>query len=422
MKNAILKYLFFSYITVFSTGSVLAQFSVDAHYRNRLEVRNGYQKLMPDTANPAVFISQRTRLSFNYEIKNLKLKFTPQDVRIWGDEQLAGSTAVFGDNASLELFEAFAEIKLSGNSWLSVGRQQLKYDNYRLLGDRNWNQTGIAYDAVVYKLNKNDWKFHLGSSWNSTTDALSENHYPSNRIKSLNFVWLNHQFQQNLNVSFLHIATGITSSDTTNTIYFRQTTGFYADYKNDKLSIWGDAYYQYGKNKLGNRVSAFLIDADASYKIGKLTPGIGLAFLSGNRKTGANMSNDNLFDVFYGNRHKFFGFIDYFRDFPTNTKEAGLADYYIYIDYQFTKSISLRNIGHYFLLAQSNEKTPSNKNLGFENDLVLKYKFSEWGSVESGYFFFLPTNTLKTVQKVNDNHFSQFFYLQITITPILFKQ
>jgi hypothetical protein len=110
----------------FISKSGFAQFTVDAQYRNRFELRDGYKKLASEGATPAAFISQRTRLSFIYENEFLKLRFTPQDVRIWGDEQLSSSTGVFGDYASLDLFEAFVEIKTNENGWLSVGRQQLQ--------------------------------------------------------------------------------------------------------------------------------------------------------------------------------------------------------------------------------------------------------------------------------------------------------
>lgn len=107
---------------------------------------------------------------------------------------------------------------------------------------------------------------------------------------------------------------------------------------------------------------------------------------------------------------------------PSHTKQGGLADYYFYLDYKISKSLSIRNIGHYFQLAQANLTTPGDKNLGYENDLVLKYKFSDWGALESGYMFFLPTESLKTIQGVANEKYSQFFYLQLTLTPILFKQ
>lgn len=421
MKHLTTKLLFVLLPTVVCLQQSFAQFSIDAQLRNRFELRDGYQKLAAEGSNPAALISQRTRFSLNYTNDFLKLKLTPQDVRLWGDQATLSASGV-GDNPSLDLLEAYAEIKLGKSGWISVGRQQLSYDSRRLLGDRNWNQNGIAYDALVLKFAVDDWNLHAGASWNTMTELLSENPYPSARIKSLNFIWLNRKINDRLSLSLLHISSGMTKTDTTSALNFRHTTGIYGEYKTKQFNAWGNIYYQFGKNQKGNNVSAILIDADASYKIGKFTPGIGMGYLSGNKKVIGADEADNLFDPLYGNRHRYFGFIDYFRSFPTNTRQGGLADYYLWLDYRFTKKVSARNTLHSFSLAQTNPGTPSDKGLGVENNLIVKYKFSEWGELEGGYCFFLPTETLKVIQNVKNDKFSQFFYLQLTITPNIFKQ
>lgn len=411
---------FFTFLLVcVISKSGFAQFSVDAQYRNRFELRDGYKKLAAESTTPAVFISQRTRLSFSYENELLKLKFTPQDVRVWGDEQISSSTGVFGDYASLDLFEAFVQIKTSEKSWLSVGRQQLVYDNQRILAARNWNQNGIAYDAVVYKWNSEGWEVHAGSSWNSTGENTADNFYDPKRIKSLNFVWAKHRISESWDFALSHIASGATKAETENKLYFRQTSGVYSNYKKSGLTILGNFYYQFGKNNMGENVSAWLADADFSYQMGKVTPGVGVSYLSGNSHV--NGKTDHLFDVLYGGRHRFFGGIDYFSSFSSHTKQGGLTDCYFYVDLKLSPKTSLKNTGHYFSLAQTNENTPADKRLGYENDIVLKNKFSNWGALEYGYSFFLPANSLKTIQNVPDTKFSQFLYLQLTITPVLFK-
>jgi len=410
-------------ISVFliSATNLHAQFTVDAQYRNRFNFSDGYGKLAAEGSTPAALITQRTRLSIGYETDLLKIKLTPQDVRVWGDEQLSTSTGVFGDNSSLELFEAFFELKTGKSGWLSVGRQQLVYDGQRILAARNWNQTGIAYDVVLYKWNPKGWNVHIGSSWNSTAENTSDNFYDPARIKSLNFIWAKHKLSANWDFSLTHVASGVTKSATENKLYFRQTTGIYSTYKSDKWNIWGNIYYQFGKNQAGIKVSAVLIDAEGSYKAGKLSSGIGLSYLSGNSKTGTELETDHLFNILYGARHQYFGFIDYFRDFSSQTKQGGLADYYFFLDLKFSKKTSLRNTGHYFRLAQTNPTTPDDKNLGYENDLIVKHQFTTWGALESGYMFFLPTSSLEVIQGVSNHKFSQFFYLQLTITPTLFK-
>jgi hypothetical protein len=408
-------------LLITALNSTYAQFKIDAQYRPRFELRNGYQKLAPQGATPAAFISQRSRVSFSYESENFKLKFTPQDVRVWGDEANYNISANNGDNASIDLFEAFAEIKLGQIGWVSIGRQQFFYDNEWLLGARNWNQSGNSNDAVIFKLKPFGWNLHLGATWNAKTEASFDNFYFTDRYKTLSYLWLNKAIKENWNLSIVHIATGLNQTDTTNTINFRQTSGLYTDYKLNNLSILGNAYYQFGKNQAAKPVSAFMFALDAGYKAGKFTPGLGISYHSGNSKTGAALKEDNLFDLLFTARHWYFGLIDYFRTISSNTKGGGLADYYLYLDYKVSKSVSVRNTAHYFQLAKTNAGTPTDKNLGYENDLVLKYKFSDWGAVESGYMFFLPTKSLETIQGVADSKFSNFFYLQLTLTPNLFK-
>lgn len=421
-KKMKLKYLihlaFFLSISVNS----YSQFIIDAQLRNRFELRDGYRSLAIEGSTPTGLIWQRTRITFSYETETFRLKLTPQDVRLWGDESQRSSTGVFGDDASFELFEGCAELKFGNLGWLSVGRQSFKYDNQRILAARNWNNNGLTYDAILFKLKATDWNIHLGSTWNSLQEASSDNTYPSNRIKNLNFLWFNRKFSDNLSLSLLHIASGVTETDTTNTLHYKQTTGFYTTYVTDNLNLWGEAYYQYGKNNTGKDVRAFLFAADAGYKIGNLTPGIGITYLSGNGKTGADQTTDNLFDILYGARHRFYGYIDYFRNFASHTNQGGLADYYFYLDYKILKSVSIRNIGHIFRLAQTNPTTPDDKNLGYENDLVFKYNFSDWGILESGYSFYAPTEALEAIQGVDNAKFSQFLYVQLILTPTLFKQ
>ncbi|MDO8897436.1 MAG: alginate export family protein, partial [Bacteroidales bacterium] len=343
MKQFHVIFLTFTTCLLSAFNQVNGQFFIDAQLRNRLELRDGYQKLATEGQQPALLISQRTRMTLGFDSDLLKMRFTPQDVRIWGDQAKMSATGP-GDNPSLDILEAFAELKLGKNIWVSTGRQQLVYDNKRLLGDRNWNQNSISYDALVLKIIPKGWNINAGASWNTLVDALSENPYPKSRIKSLNFLWINREINNHLKLSLLHISSGITKTDTTNALNFRHTTGFYGIYKKKGITAWGNGYYQYGKNQNGNKLSALLFDADISYSKRNLTTGAGLGYLSGNKKIPVNNSKDNLFDPLYGNRHAFFGYMDYFSNFPSHTKQGGLIDYYLYLDYKISKSIGIKNI------------------------------------------------------------------------------
>lgn len=416
--SAIKKWLFIA-IMIFSFQNITAQLSLDAHYRPRFEVRNGYRELIPDGSTPSIIASQRMRLSFFYETENLKLKFSPQDVRVWGDENLSSSTGVYGNEASLDLFEGYVELKPTDNLNLSVGRQTLVYDNQRLLAERNWNQNGLAYDALVLKWKLSQWNLHAGTSWNSLRETTSDNLYLANRIKSLNFLWLGHQFSDKIDVSLLHIASGITETDTTNTLNFRQTSGAYIKYNSNILKAKSNAYFQHGNNREGQKVSAFLFDADVAFKTGRLSPGLGISYLSGNDDV--NGSTDHLFDVLYGARHRFFGHMDYFRNIPSHTTEGGLTDIYGYLNLKISPEMNLKNTGHFFSLAQTNQKTPKDKYLGYENELEFKYNFNEWGAIKSAWIFYLTTDAFEQLQGVSNPAFPQLLYVSLTVDTSIFE-
>lgn len=408
MSEKALQIIWTLFFIVFVSCSLKAQLRVDGQMRSRLEYRNGYQKLAASGSVPSVFVSQRTRLTLNYEMPGLKFQITPQDVRVWGDQTVWNSSGV-GDNPSFALFEGYAEIGLGNTGWLSVGRQQLIYDKEFIFATRNWNQNGIVYDAAVLKLNLNKWNFHAGSSWNTMTERNSDNFYPADRIKTVNFLWLNRKISQPVTFSLMQVASGVTKSDTDNKLLFRHTSSVFAEYVDNELNVWGNLHYQTGKNNLGQTVSAYLFSSEISYKPGALTPGAGVILLSGNKNIPGEGKTDHLFDILYGARHRYYGNIDYFRSFSVHTAQGGLNDYFAYIDFNISKKVQLKNSAHYFQLNQSNELTPNNKNLGFENDLVVKYKFREWGTLETGALFFSPPKPWKPSKMCRIRSFQTLF-------------
>lgn len=399
------------------TVDLSAQFTLEGQLRPRFEFRNGYQKLVPDGSVPAFLISQRTRLAFSYQSDWLRVKLVPQDVRIWGDEQNANTSGVFGDVASLDMHEAFAEVKVLPMASVIIGRQELVYDNQSILSNRNWNQNGMAADVALLRVKAGKWNLHLAGGWNTQKETGTNHYFISDRLKSLNFIWLNRSFNQGFNLSLLHIASGITAGDSTNLIRFRQTTGFYSDYRFRAFSASANLYYQYGLNKAGNKVNAWMADAEARRVFGRLTPSAGFGFLSGNSAIPGANGTDHLFDDIYRSKHKFFGFMDYFSAMPAHTAQGGLIDLYGAIQYITGRNVTLKNTGHWFSLAATNTLTPGKPALGYENDLILSYRQRDRALWELGYMLFLPTESLKELQKVPTAKTAHYVYLMVTITP-----
>lgn len=174
----------FLILLCFLSSNSKAQISLTGQIRARAEIRDGTGTLRPVANNPAALISQRSRLTFNYRSNKLIFQAAVQDVRVWGQD---ASTISNADGNRLGLHEAWAEIILSGRKDTSfkkpfadlfsfkVGRQELIYDDQRLLGNLDWLQQGRRHDAIVFKLLKKSWQFDLGAAFNQNTDAFNYN-------------------------------------------------------------------------------------------------------------------------------------------------------------------------------------------------------------------------------------------------------
>ena len=161
-----------------------AQLTVAAQIRTRSEYRNGAGTLKPKTNDAAFFTSQRSRLNFNFKSNRIVINTSVQDVRVWGQD---ASTISNADGNKLGVHEAWGEIILANKKdssfretladYVSVklGRQELVYDDSRLLGNLDWLQQARRHDAIVLKSLIKGWQFDIGTAFNQHTDAFNYN-------------------------------------------------------------------------------------------------------------------------------------------------------------------------------------------------------------------------------------------------------
>jgi hypothetical protein len=167
-----------------------AQFSLSGQLRDRAEVRNGFGNLLPESSTPASFISQRFRLMFGYKWDRLTFGGTVQDVRVWGQD---ASTISNAEGSRFMLHEGWAEIvlankadttigfKLLDNLSLKIGRQELIYDDSRLIGNLDWLQQGRRFDMVLLKAVHHGWQVDIGYAFNQNAENFSGiNYTPGN--------------------------------------------------------------------------------------------------------------------------------------------------------------------------------------------------------------------------------------------------
>jgi hypothetical protein len=169
-----------------------AQFTLTGQLRTRTEVRYGLGNLVLKGSKSAAFTSQRTRLNFGYKWDRLTFGASIQDIRVWGQD---ASTISNADGSKLMLHEGWADlvlfnkadttIKTTGIDLMSIkiGRQELSYDDVRLIGNLDWLQQGRRHDMALLKTVHKGWQVDLGYAFNQNSDAFGvtgTSYVPSN--------------------------------------------------------------------------------------------------------------------------------------------------------------------------------------------------------------------------------------------------
>jgi hypothetical protein len=392
-------------------------FKISGQYRARTELRNGYRTLMTDSSKTAFFTGQRARLIFDYKKDNIQMFSSIQDARTWGDEEQKK------DLAGLQVNELWMELNLKQGFALKMGRQELAYDDHRLFGNLDWANLTISHDALLLKYtdDKNKFKWHLGGAFNQVGEPIFGTTYALKNYKALGFYWVKKEFNKGHSLSGIVIVNGMNSIVTSNTkLKATYTFGPLYNYNfNGWKGVLG-AYYQGGKTESNLNQSAFMVNAYGEKKVKKVAIGFGADYLSGNKDNTSATAN-NSFSTLYATNHKFYGYMDYFLNIPTDTKQRGLMDLYARIVYTASKTVSTTLDLHHFSLANENNLGVNKikKPLGTEADLLIDYKPSSIIQLQLGYSLLFATKNMEYIKGGNANDFNTWAYLMLKVSPTL---
>ncbi|WP_324555825.1 alginate export family protein [Agriterribacter sp.] len=430
-----------------------AQFNISWQLRNRAEFRSGQGAPLPENAPPAFFISQRTGLQVSYNTQRLKFGLALRDVRVWGQDVSTINKISTQQNNGVMLHEAWAEILLSDSSAkqyalsLKTGRQELAYDDQRLIGNLDWLQQGRRHDLALLKYEKQSWTLHSGFAFNQNKEAASGTIYnsepPGNyaastnggaMYKSMEFLYTGKKLK-NGSVSFLFFADQFNkyyhdSVNNTDAKQFqkgawtRMTTGAYFNNRFfDALSITAGLYHQFGKNASGQQIDAWMSNLYAQYAVTKkIAIGAGMDHTSG----GITGTTSHAFDPLYGTPHKFWGLMDYFYA-GSGFGNGGLNDYYVKGKWKLTDKYALSADIHQFFsdskIADPLHPGSANSNFGQEIDVVAVLNWSKDITLEGGYSHFFTTSLLSSPAVKNISHpqpGANWAYIMINIKPEYF--
>lgn len=396
-----------------------AQFSIGAELRPRMEFRDGYRTLPPEDSKPAFFISQRSRLNFSYAQKKFSLKFSFQDVRTWGDEELGL------DVASTGLHEGYGQIQFNEQASLRIGRQELVYDDERLIGNSNWNQQARSFDAALFKYNSNGWNIDAAGAFNQQKENLFSTDYSLNAFKVLGFLHAGRSTEMYKAYAVL-ITDGFQGTDSTQELFMRYTYGANGEYTFKKIKWKGMIYAQSGMDKTNRAISAYLLSLQGHYQLKKLNTGAGLEFISGGDATDSTDEKIRTFNTLYATNHPLYGHQDYFENIPVDTRNGGLMDVYLKLNYAIHPKITGYIDYHYFRLAGNvldteNGGSPVRKYLGSEIDLWFIYKFTDGLEIRPGISTMLATHSMDVIKGSNNRLTGYWAYVQVMFNPVLFR-
>lgn len=410
------------------TERAWSQLTISGEIRPRAELRHGFKSLLPERADPAFFVEQRSRINFSYMKEDLSFYISAQDVRIWGNT----SQIYKYDPAVINAYEAWAEYSFSEKIGIRLGRQALDYDNARFLGDLDWAQQGRSHDLILLKYrDTTNIQIHVGAAFNQNVPfepgRLTSTVYEGlDNYKTMQFAWL-HKRQAKSNFSFLILNDGrqyINPADQTSTVHFRQTYGFVGQKRlSAPMDVNAEVYYQGGKDPLGRQVSAWLLAASLTYKTGLTPVTLGYDFLSG---TSPEATVNTSFQPLYGTNHKFYGLMDYFyvgSNHGNGGRTAGLQDLYLKTNLTINPTNKLLVHFHHFrspvtVFTDEQMMVSSPSHLGEEIDLVWNSQWSKEVTFNLGYSQMFGTESLKALKGIPNPASLQFWaWAMVTVKP-----
>ncbi|UMB55392.1 alginate export family protein [Lutibacter sp. A64] len=404
-------------VTFIVTNLTAQQFDLSAELRPRFENKHGFGTLMQTDADGANFVSQRTRLNFSFTQDKIKLGVSLQNVRVWGDISTLGAD----DNATM-LHEAWAEVLLSENFSLKLGRQEIVYDDSRIFGNVGWAQQARSHDAMLakFKLSEKS-KLDLGFALNADSQSGIDNLYSNIAgYKTFQYAWF-HTNVTNLGISLLALNNGVEYLESGDqTVDYSQTLGTRLTYFEGDFGADLSAYLQGGSLK-GNDVSANYVGVNLNYKISsEFAIGAGIEMLSG-KDTNDTSSDVKSFNPLFGTNHKFNGWMDYFY-VGNHLNSVGLVDVNVAFSYKKDK-FSAALIPHFFSSAADiyNGTTKEDNNLGTEIDLNLGYKISDDIMFNVGYSKMFATDSMEIIKGGDKDENNSWVWMMFTFKPTLFS-
>lgn len=358
-----------------------------AQVRPRFEVDG---KDFNSNTDASTFSLLRTRLGAEFmPSPDISAFIQIQDSRTFGEE-----TSTTANMKNLDLHQAYLKVTdLFGLPLdIKLGRMSIAYGSERIVSVVNWNNIGRSLDGGIATLKlhnvKLDFMIFREFERFNVGDSLDQNIY--GLFADLSF------FKSYKIQPFI-----LSQRQNPLNLLNRTTLGVYINGKLGNFNHEMDFAYQTGKAFISGReqnLGGYTFSYGANYTFDAPTkPFVGaqIDYVSGD-----NNATDNDYKAFttlYGTGHKFFGYMDYFTNFPTHTFGLGIIDIVAKAGVSLTDKWNL--FAHFHLFQSAEDyillNGSSSNSFGSEIDFVTNYKYTKNLTFELGTSLFFPGDIFK---------------------------
>ena len=403
------------------------EFSLDAQLVTRGELRAGGFKVDSlDEERIAYFALGKYRITADYKRSWLEVKLSPQFAGVWGQ---AGST--------ISLYEGWTKMQSKNGLFVKIGRQELNYDDGRIIGNDDWTMTAPTHDVLKLGYEGENHKVHLLAAYNQDPENMSNgNHYYSGGLqpyKMMQTFWYHYDTpQKRFGFSLVGMNIGMQSvkDNESQTSYYQQLVGAYMALRKEHWSLAGALYYQMGKEEHAMPIDAYMgsvkVDVKPSEKYNLFA---GYDFLSGDKYFAVPpegslglVHHDKVrgFNAIFGSHHEFYGAMDFF--YISNYVGGftpGLQNLYVGCNTKFIDGLDLGASYHFYAIATDLNYLDS-KTLGHEVEFLASYAFNKAVSVSAGYTFMRGSETMVKLQHVSEQRQLHWGWVMLAVKPELF--
>lgn len=401
-------------------------FNLDAQLMTRGELRaGGFKADSLDNERVSHFALGRYRIIADYQRSWLNVRLTPQYTGVWGQ-----------GSAGVVLYEGWAKMQSKKGLFVKIGRQELTYDDGRIIGNDDWTMTAPTHDVLKLGYDGESHKVHLLAAYNQNAENIDNGViYYSGGLqpyKTMQTLWYHYDTpKKSFGISLLGMNIGMQNTDQEHPItYYQQLVGTYMSFRPKYWSLEGAFYYQMGKEEHGMTIDAFMASAKLNVK-----PSVnyilfaGYDYLSGDKYFNVPpdggiglVFHDKArgFNAIFGSHHEFYGAMDFF--YLSNYVGGftpGLQNLYFGGNIKPVSGLSINAAYHYYAIATDLDYV-NTKTLGHSVELASSYAFNKAVSVSAGYTFMKGSETMELLNKVSEKRQLHWAWLMMTITPKLF--